>query len=68
MVDEQKKTARKNLQTFIVIEINVEFKKYVYIRFIWYSYILKIRTCEYINIYIFSIQAYFKCVLITRIY
>lgn len=68
MVDEQKKTAHKNLQTFIVIEINVEFKKYVYICFIWYSYILKIRTCEYINIYIFSIQAYFKCVLITRIY
>lgn len=68
MVDEQKKTAHKNLQTFIVIEINVEFKKYVYIRFIWYSYILKKRTCEYINIYIFSIQAYFKCVLITRIY
>lgn len=68
MVDEQKKTAHKNLQTFIVIEINVEFNKYVYIRFIWYSYILKIRTCEYINIYIFSIQAYFKCVLITRIY
>lgn len=27
MVDEQKKTAHKNLQTFIVIEINVEFKK-----------------------------------------
>lgn len=68
MVDEQKKTAHKNLQTFIVIEINVEFKKYVYIRFIWYSYFFKIRTCEYINIYIFSIQAYFKCVLITRIY
>lgn len=68
MVDEQKQIAHKNLQTFIVIEINVEFKKYVYIQFIWYSYILKIRTCEYINIYIFSIQAYFKCVLITKIY
>lgn len=54
MVDEQKKTAHKNLQTFIVIEINVEFKKYVYIRFIWYSYILKIRTCEYIYIFFFD--------------
>lgn len=55
MVDEQKKTAHKNLQTFIVIEINVEFKKYVYIRFIWYSYILKIRTCEYIYFFDSSI-------------
>lgn len=26
MVDEQKKTAHKNLQTFIVIELNVAFK------------------------------------------